>query len=91
MATTEVPDTEEEPVQKFYDPKRETRIPADASQLGLGAVLLELHEETWQPVAYASRALTGAEVNYAQTEKELLGTTYACEGFIGMYMDRLLR
>ena len=32
-------------------------------------------------VAYASSALTGAEIRYAQIEKDLLVSTYACERF----------
>ncbi|XP_022780597.1 uncharacterized protein K02A2.6-like [Stylophora pistillata] len=52
-------------------------IQCDASQHGRGAVLLQSE----QPVAYASRALTPTEENYAQIERELLAIVFACEKF----------
>ncbi|XP_067687858.1 uncharacterized protein [Haliotis asinina] len=51
----------QEPVLKFFDPGRKIKISSDASQNGLGAVLLQKYDSDWLPVAYASRALTCAE------------------------------
>ena len=68
-------------VLKYFDPKKSVRLSVDASQSGLGAVILQEHEEGWAPVAYASRALTSAERSYAQIEKETLAIVFGCERF----------
>ena len=45
-------------VLAIYDPDAETKISADASSLGLGAILLQKSGQEWKPVAYASCSLT---------------------------------
>ena len=65
------------PVLSYFDPKKATIIQADASQVGLGAALLQ----DGRPVAYASRALTRVEQQYVQVEKELLASLFGVEKF----------
>jgi len=57
-----------------YDTKKDTKISADASAYGLGAVLLQLHERQWRPVAFESHALYQTETHYTQIEKGGPGT-----------------
>ena len=65
------------PVLVYYDPEKHLEIQCDSSQSGLGAAILQ----EGRPIAYASRALTAAEVKYAQIEKEMLAVVYAFEKF----------
>ena len=65
------------PVLKFFDPKEPVTLSVDASSKGVGAVLLQND----RPVAYASKALTPSQENYAQIEKEMLAIVFGCERF----------
>ena len=64
----------EAPVLAYYDAKKPITLQCDASQDGLGVTMLQ----QGSPVYYASRALTNAERNYSQIEKELLAVVFAC-------------
>ena len=66
----------------LYDPAARSKVSADASSFGLGAVLLqESSAGEWRPVAYASRSLSETKRCYAQIEKEVLALTWSCEKF----------
>nr|XP_050035818.1 uncharacterized protein LOC126532190 [Dermacentor andersoni] len=66
---------------KLPDLNREFVVQADASDLGIGAVLLQEHEDVLRPVAFASRSLTPAERNYSVTERECLAIVFALRKF----------
>ena len=70
------------PVLKYFNPKRPVKLFVDASSKSLGAVLLQDN----YPIAYASKALTTCQQNYAQIEKEMLAIVF---DFTTMYMGCL--
>ncbi|GJV19638.1 reverse transcriptase domain-containing protein [Tanacetum coccineum] len=53
----------------------------DASDFAIGAVLGQRKNKHFQPIHYASKTMTEAQINYTTTEKELLAIVYAFEKF----------
>ncbi|KAK3097548.1 hypothetical protein FSP39_010680 [Pinctada imbricata] len=65
----------------YFDKNAKTRIIADASPIGLGAVLAQEQGGISRVICYASRTLSDVERRYSQTEKEALALVWACERF----------
>ena len=66
---------------KHFDTEKQTRVRCDASKKGLGACLEQKYENTWKPVAYASRFLNNLEERYSTNELELLAVVWSLEHF----------
>ena len=60
------------PVLAYFDKEARTQIIADASPVGLGAVLVQQENGKRRSVCYASCTLSQVERRYSQTEKEAL-------------------
>ena len=68
-----------DPILQNFQHERETIVETDASDGAIGACLTQLVDGVRLPVAYASRKLKPAEINYDTHDKELLAVRYACE------------
>ena len=68
---------------RYFDPSFPVKIQIDASQVGLGAALLQ----NGKPVAFASKALTETECRYANIGREMLAAVFGAESYTLMSMD----
>ena len=78
-------------VLALYDPAAKTKVSADTSAYGLGAVLLQQQKDQWRPITFGSRLLTETELRYAQIEKEALALTRALEKFSEYTLGKLVQ
>ena len=62
---------------RYFDTSPLVTIQVDASQVGLGAALLQ----NGKPMAFASKALTETECWYANIEREILAAIFGAERF----------
>ena len=69
------------PILKLPNVKEPFVLQTDASDRGIGAVLLQDEQGKKLPVAYASRKLKHAECSYATVEKECLAIVWAIQKF----------
>ena len=66
------------PVLKLTNASKPFRVITDASDCAVGGVLLQEEEAgQWHPVAYTSRRLSAAEMNYHPMERETLAVVHA--------------
>ncbi|GJP67070.1 hypothetical protein CLOP_g23941 [Closterium sp. NIES-67] len=70
------------PVLILPDPERDYVIEADASDQAVGAVLMQDQGNGLQPIAYLSKKLHGAELNYPIHDKEALAIVIAFKAWI---------
>ncbi|MBW0576400.1 hypothetical protein O181_116115 [Austropuccinia psidii MF-1] len=65
------------PILSHFDPALPTIVETDASDYALGAVLSQLSDSGKHPIAFDSRKLPPAELNYEIHDKELLAIVWA--------------
>lgn len=69
------------PLLAYPDFEKEFILTTDASQNAIGAILSQGEIFSDKPIAYASRTLNKAELNYSVTEKEALAIIWAVNYF----------
>ena len=70
-----------EPVLRLPDPGKTYFLQTDASDSGIGAVLMQEHDGKLFPVCYGSKKLSSAERNYSTIEKECLAIVWGFKRF----------
>ena len=69
------------PILKLPDKDKIFVVRTDASQIGIGGILLQYHDSSPHPVAYVSRKLLPRERKYSTIERELLGIIFSVNKF----------
>jgi len=69
------------PILRLPDFSKVFIVQSDASDLGLGGILVQEYDGVKHPVAYASKKLSASERAYAVVERECLAIVWAIEKF----------
>ena len=64
-----------------YNPNKQIYVASDASNSGLGTVILQKEDDKLKPIQHVSRTLLPAEMNYSQIERKGLAIIFAIKKF----------
>ena len=64
-----------------YDETKPLILATDASQRGIGAVLMQKQNDEEKPIAHASKTLSSTQQRYSQIEREALSIIYGVKKF----------
>nr|GEZ46230.1 reverse transcriptase domain-containing protein [Tanacetum cinerariifolium] len=81
IAKLPYPNTVKAPILVVPDWNLPFELMCDASDFAIGAVLGQRKMKHFQPIHYASKTMTEAQIHYTTTEKEMLAVVYAFEKF----------
>ncbi len=76
------------PILRLADMSKPFLVQTDASDVGLGASLVQSHDGCRHPVTFASKLLLPRERNYAVVERECLAIVWALEKFQNFLFGR---
>lgn len=69
------------PILKIPNLSETFVLQSDASDVGVGSVLLQYEDGVKKPVAYASKRLSKSQLNYSTIEKECYAIVRAVQKF----------
>nr|GEY51836.1 reverse transcriptase domain-containing protein [Tanacetum cinerariifolium] len=64
------------------------KLMCDASDFAIGAILRQRKTKHFQPIHYASKTMTEAQIHYNTTKKEMLVVVYAVEKFQPYFLSK---
>ncbi|MBW0587056.1 hypothetical protein O181_126771 [Austropuccinia psidii MF-1] len=76
------------PILSHFNPSLPTIVQTDASDYALGAVLSQVNDSAKHLIAFDSRKLLPAELNYEIHDKELLGIIWALKRWRAFLLSR---
>ncbi|XP_033758666.1 uncharacterized protein LOC117340982 [Pecten maximus] len=76
------------PILRLPDLEKTFTLRTDASDLGIGAILLQDTDDEMHPIAYASRKLLPRERRYSVMEKECLAMVWGTDKFAQYLLGR---
>ena len=74
-----------------YDPNKTLILACDASNKGIGAVLMQENKGVETPIAHASKTLTETQIRYSQIERDALAIIFGVKKFHQFLYGRKFR